>query len=212
MKTRPFVAAAAAAVLVGAVLVAQSARPAGPRMAEAAAAFLGSLPADLKGKATFPFDDRERTRWFFTPQQDTKQKKPLRKGVRLEELNDAQKAAALALLRTGLSAKGYEQAATIMSLESLLAELEGPKGANVRNPGWYFVSVFGEPTNTGKWGWRIEGHHLSVNFTLDRGEVVAVSPVVLAANPAEGGGGAPPGPPPPPHPLFLDGPLADHEK
>jgi hypothetical protein len=71
-----------------------------------------------------------------------------------------------------------------MSLESILAELE-KKGAMVRNPNWYFVSVFGEPSNTGKWGWRIEGHHLSVNVTLDKGEVVSATPVVFGANPAD---------------------------
>jgi len=55
----------------------------------------------------------------------------------------------------------------------------------VRNPGWYFVTVFGEPTNSGPWGWRFEGHHLSVNYTLDRGEVVAATPLMFGANPAE---------------------------
>jgi hypothetical protein len=54
----------------------------------------------------------------------------------------------------------------------------------VRDPSWYFVSVFGEPGN-GQWGWRLEGHHLSVNFTLDKGEVISASPVVFATNPAE---------------------------
>ena len=71
-----------------------------------------------------------------------------------------------------------------MSLENILAEVE-PNGPNARMPGWYFVSVFGTPSATGKWGWRVEGHHLSVNLTLDGGRVVAASPVVFGANPAE---------------------------
>jgi len=93
----------------------------------------------------------------------------------LKQMEDAltadQKKAAMELLKSGLSAKGYEQATTIIGLENLLLELEGPKGAMTRNSNWYFVSVFGEPSNTGKWGWRFEGHHLSVNYTLDKGEV-----------------------------------------
>ena len=62
-----------------------------------------------------------------------------------------------------------------MSLENILGELEN-NGPNVRNPEWYFVSVFGTPAKTGKWGWRIEGHHLSLNFTLDGGKVIASTP------------------------------------
>jgi hypothetical protein len=77
-----------------------------------------------------------------------------------------------------------------MSLEALLAELEGPKGANVRDPNWYFVSVFGDPTQTGPWAWRFEGHHLSVNVTLDKGRVTTASPIVFGANPAEVKAGA----------------------
>jgi hypothetical protein len=71
-----------------------------------------------------------------------------------------------------------------MSLESILADLE-KNGPIVRDPNWYFVTVFGEPSNTGKWGWRIEGHHLSVSCTLDRGAVAAPTPVTFGANPAE---------------------------
>src|SRR4029450_668509 len=109
-----------------------------------------------------------------------------RKGGRLEEMSAEQKKAAMALLESGLSAKGYEQATTIVGLEALLLELEGPKGAMVRTTGWYFVSVFGEPSNTGKWGWRFEGHHLSVNYTLDKGEVVVGAPMLFRCHTARG--------------------------
>lgn len=176
--------AVAGTALASAAMVATQSPPAGAKMADAAAKFLATLPPELKAKAAFGFDDPARTTWFFTPQQD-KQKNPTRKGVRMEELSAEQKAAALAMLKTGLSGKGYEQASTIMSLEAILADLEGAKGAMVRNPNWYFVSVFGEPSATGNWGWRVEGHHLSINVTLEKGRVVAASPVVFGSNPAE---------------------------
>ena len=175
-------AAVSLALLVGVAVVANQAPPAGGAMVSAADTFLTGLPPELKAKATQPFDSPNRVQWFFTPQQQDK--KPLRKGVRLDELSADQKAAALALLRTGLSGKGYDQASTIMSLENILAEVE-KNGANAREPGWYFVSVFGTPSATGPWGWRVEGHHLSVNLTLDGGRVVAASPVVFGSNPAE---------------------------
>jgi hypothetical protein len=154
------------------------------KMQVAAEKFLGSLSPELKKKATFDFADAHRMKWFFTPQQD-KDKKFTRKGVRLEELTAEQKAAAMALLKTGLSTKGYEQATSIVGMEALLGELEGTKGAMVRNTGWYFVSVFGEPSSTGKWGWRFEGHHLSVNYTLDKGDVVSATPLLFGVNPAD---------------------------
>ena len=163
-------------------LVAQEAGPPSDQMATAADQFLTSLPDDLRKKASFDFDDPHRTSWFFTPQQD-RERKPTRKGLRFEELNEEQKKKALALLRAGTSAKGYEQATTIMSLEAILRDVE-KKGAMVRNPDWYFISVFGKPSKTGKWGWRIEGHHLSVSFTLDRGQVESPTPFMFGANPA----------------------------
>src|SRR5208283_3192623 len=78
---------------------------------------------------------------------------------------------------------GFTKATTIMSLEAILRDLE-KGGAMVRNPEWYFFSVFGTPSKTGKWGWRVEGHHLSLNFTLDRGTVVSSTPAFFGANPA----------------------------
>lgn len=164
-------------------LVARDERSTADQMSEAAEQFLASLNDEQRKKATFEFDDPHRTGWFFTPQQD-KDKNYTRKGVRFEELNEEQKKKALTLLKTGTSSKGYEQAATIMSLEEILRDVE-KKGTMVRNPNWYFVSVFGKPSKTGKWGWRIEGHHLSMNFTLDRGQVESPTPFLFGANPAD---------------------------
>lgn len=165
-------------------LVGQGPPPSGQKMSLAARKFLATLTPEQKKKATFPFDDKARLAWFFTPQQD-KERNFTRVGVRMEELSAEQKSAALELLRSGLSKRGYEQATTIMSLEGLLKDLEGPKGAMVRNTGWYFITVFGDPSDTGRWGWRFEGHHMSINYTLDKGTVVTATPLMFGANPAE---------------------------
>jgi hypothetical protein len=184
-RIRSFCLATVVAVgFVTVALVGQPAPPTGAKMADAAKTFLAALSPEAKQKANMPFDDKHRLAWYFTPQQD-KQKQSTRAGARLDEMTSEQKGAALNLLKTGLSAKGYEQATTIMSLENLLNDLEGPKGAMTRNPAWYFVSVFGDPSNTGSWSWRFEGHHMSVNYTLDRGEVVAATPLTFGANPAD---------------------------
>jgi hypothetical protein len=100
-------------------------------------------------------------------------------------MTDAQKDAARALLAAGTSDRGLAQATAIISLESILRELEASRAeAPVRNPEWYFFAVFGSPSKTGKWGWRVEGHHLSLNFTLDGGKIVSATPFFFGANPA----------------------------
>jgi hypothetical protein len=169
--------------LVGVAYVGQDVDTSANRMATAGEKFLNSLTAEQKAKGAFDFDEKDRTNWQFVPYQD-KQKQPLRKGLRLEELTAAQKQAALDLVKAGTSTEGFSKATTIMSLESILNELE-KGGANIRNPEWYFFSIFGKPSRTGKWGWRVEGHHLSLNFTLDGGKVIGATPAFFGANPAE---------------------------
>ncbi|MFN4261948.1 MAG: DUF3500 domain-containing protein, partial [Gemmataceae bacterium] len=168
--------------LAGVAYVSQLVESSGDKMAAAATAFLNTLTPEQKAKATFGFNDPERTNWHFVPMQD-KQRQPTRKGLGLYEMTPEQRQAALQVVRAGTSATGYEQATTIMELEAILHELEGGKG-NVRSPNWYFFSVFGTPSKTGQWGWRLEGHHLSLNFTIDKGQLVSATPAFFGANPA----------------------------
>jgi hypothetical protein len=173
----------ALASVAGLALVAQQNETPGLHMVAAAQKFLGSLSDDQKTQATFAFDDKERFNWNFVPLQD-KERRSTRKGVPLEAMSPAQKTAALDLVRSGTSEKGNVATVTIMSLEAILAEQE-KKGSMVRNPEWYFFTVFGDPSKTGKWGWRVEGHHLSLNFTMDGAQVVASTPAFFGSNPAE---------------------------
>jgi len=168
-------------LLSSAAFLAREAEGQGLRMTSAADSFLAGLKADQKTKATFDFDDKERFRWFFTPQQQNR--KATRKGLPLAEMTDKQQELALALVKAGTSEPGYKKATLIMSLESILADLEKGK-AMVRDPKWYFFTLFGTPSKTGKWGWRVEGHHLSLNFTVDGGKLVSATPFFLGANPA----------------------------
>jgi hypothetical protein len=172
----------AGASLTTAAVISKETEPAAARMSSAAEKFVNSLDAGQKAKALFDFDDHERTNWHFVPYQA--KKKPLRKGLRLDEMTAEQKTAAIRLVEAGTSQSGLARATTIMSLETILRELE-KNGVNVRDPGWYFFSVFGTPAKTGKWGWRVEGHHLSLNFTLDQGRVAGATPFFFGANPAE---------------------------
>lgn len=184
--TLAFVALSAVA---GLAYVAQQTDASGSNMVSAAQAFTSSLNAEQKKQATFDFDSDERFNWHFIPLQDKKTRKYTRKGLPMEEMTPAQKKAALALVKAGTSEAGNIAVTTIMSLEAILLEQEGPKSAMVRNPGWYFFTIFGTPSKTGKWGWRVEGHHLSMNFTMEGVQVVSASPCFFGANPAEVKGG-----------------------
>jgi hypothetical protein len=143
-------------------------------MADAAIAFWNTLSPDLKAKSAFPFDAPDRFNWHYVPR--------TRKGITWNDMSPAQKDAARKLLQSALSAKGFEQATHIMNeIEAALRELENSPR---RDPGNYAFSSFGTPGNTGAWGWRLEGHHLSINLTIVDNIAVA-GPVFFGANPAE---------------------------
>lgn len=148
----------------------------GNQMANATSRVLTSLDKEQIAQATFPFDSPERLNWHFIPRE--------RKGLPIKSMNPAQRALTFGLLNTGLAASGYLKATTIMSLEQILLELEKGSGP-LRDPERYFLTVFGKPSAKGKWGWRIEGHHLSLNFTLEDGKIVSATPAFFGSNPAE---------------------------
>lgn len=183
MKTIRFALATTVVLgLAGLAYVAQQAEAPGAAMTSAAQAFLGSLSADQQKQATFPYDSPERTNWNFIPLQD-KNRKSTRKGLPLEAMTAEQKQKAVGLVKAACSQSGAETAQTIMSLEGILRDQEKP-GGNVRSPEWYFFTIFGTPSKTGAWGFRIEGHHLSINVALDGTAVVASTPFFFGANPA----------------------------
>ena len=146
-------------------------------MAAAADKFLVSLSGKQKNKAQFAFDDNERYNWHYVPKS--------RKGIPLKELTEAQYAAAMDLLRTALSDTGFQKTADIIHLEGILREVEGrPQTDDYRDPGKYYFSIFGNPATDSIWGWRLEGHHISFNFSAKDNTIVSGTPGFLGTNPA----------------------------
>lgn len=137
--------------------------------------FLDSLDDTQRGAASFDFMDAERYVYNFTPVP--------RKGLAIREMRLEQQHLAHALLSAGLSQKGYIKASTIMSLEEVLKVLENDSGER-RNPGKYYFSIFGKPSDTGIWGFRAEGHHLSLHYTVRDGKLFA-APTFFGSNPRE---------------------------
>jgi hypothetical protein len=149
-------------------------------MADAANRFLEALSDSQRAEATFPFDSAERERHHFIPPETFE-----RHGTVLKEMSSEQQDRAQDLLRAGLSQQGHLTAREIMEVEGILAELEGPDRQFARHPEEYWISIFGSPSTTGTWGWRWEGHHLSLHFTIVEGEMTVSTPSFLSANPAE---------------------------
>jgi hypothetical protein len=144
-------------------------------MATAATKLLASLDADQRKKASFALEDAHRVEWFYVPL--------ARKGITIKELTQPQRDLAFGLLKQGLSQAGYTKATQIMELDKVLAVMENNPVR--RDPEKYYVSLFGTPAADGTWGFRVEGHHVSVNFTVVKGKLVATTPEFLGANPAE---------------------------
>ena len=147
------------------------------RMAEAADSFLGSLAGDQKSKAELSFaDEEERRNWHYIPRE--------RQGLSLKEMDGRQRELARKLVATGVSKDANEKVDLIIRLEPVLAEIEGPGRKRIRDPELYFLSVFGQPGSDAPWGWRFEGHHISLNYTIAGGTEIAALPTFFGANPA----------------------------
>lgn len=153
----------------------QSLSKAAAEMTDAANAFLESLDETQAKKARYPFKDDERENWGFVPK--------TRNGLPLGEMKPEQRELAQKLLASALSEAGLAKVATIRVLESWLREIE--KKPDYRNPENYFTTIFGEPSATGTWGWRYEGHHAAINFTVAEGREITVTPTFLGTNPGE---------------------------
>ena len=169
-------AAATAAWAFGAPAFGQTSDAARGAMAGAATAFLAALSADGRRRAVFAFDDKERFNWHYVPRS--------REGLPFKEMSLAARTAAHELMKASLSGAGYDKATNVIRLEGVLRRLE-TFGGITRDPENYSVSVFGTPGQDARWGWRVEGHHLSLNFTIVPGKPIAVTPAFLGANPAE---------------------------
>lgn len=147
-------------------------------MVAAANALLEGLPPNLKKVAQHPFNDEEREKWDFFPL-------PTRDGARLTDMSKTAQELTFNLLKTGLSEEGYETVRSIMQLEEVLLEMENRTlEEDIRHPTKYYLSIFGTPSTEEAWGWKYEGHHVSLNYTSLSG-ALSVTPAFLGTNPAE---------------------------
>lgn len=148
-------------------------------VAKAAQEFTKALgPAQL-AKATVPFADAQRLQWNYLP--------GIYPGVTFGDLDAPSTAKAHALLQALLSAQGYQKAMAIVALENVLKDLEGKAGHDTshRDPARYALLVCGEPVPAGTFAVRLQGHHLSLQWTFHDGHLAGSTPQFLGSNPHE---------------------------
>ena len=146
---------------------------------QAASAFLGSLSADQKAKATFHYLDGERIFWYYPPMN--------RHGLPLRDMDKNQRSLAMAIVEKTLDPVAYHRTKQIIDHESILGPIEKEAGviSFSRNPELYYWTIFGEPGGEDPWGWRAEGHHVSLHFSIWGDKIIATTPFFFGANPAE---------------------------
>ncbi|MBN8858373.1 MAG: DUF3500 domain-containing protein [Sphingobacteriales bacterium] len=150
----------------------------GQSFAAAAKTFVELLNDDQKVKAVLPFDMEERYNFHYIPKDN-------RKGISMNELDERQKQEAFHLLRMGIASETIKKMQDIMQLEMVLRTLEGRSADDhYRDPGKYFLTIFGQPETNTIWGLRFEGHHISFNFSVNNDTIAAGTPSFLGANPA----------------------------
>ena len=136
---------------------------AGERIAQAANRFLAALDDEQRGKALIAFDSPNREDWHYVPRS--------RQGLPLAAMKPEQRTAARALFASTLSERGLQMIDNVRVLEGVLREQQG----SWRDPERYYVSVFGTPGRF-PWGWRFEGHHLSLNVALAAAGHITATP------------------------------------
>lgn len=150
---------------------------------ETATRFVNSLTDEQRAKVVFEFSHQTRTVWHFFPDSAfAREYGYARKGVNYKGMAPEQRRLADALLAAGLSQAGFAKVMAVQTLEEILRVLEKDTTGN-RDIDKYYYSVFGKPSLEGTWGFRVEGHHISLNFTFKEGRLVSASPTFLGANP-----------------------------
>ena len=153
---------------------------AGAAMRQAATAFVDSLDAEQRRVAIYDYMDGERIFWYYPPTN--------RHGLPLRDMTEQQRQLAHGLMQAGLSERAYEQAVGIIDLELILGELERRAGRRsfTRDPELYYWTIFGDPRDdSSPWGWRVEGHHISLNVSLWGDGLLSLTPFFFGTNPAE---------------------------
>jgi hypothetical protein len=175
-RTTRALGASALLFMSASAAAAQPARATSVRIASAANAFLATLDQAKRQRVIFAFDDaQQRVRWSNLPTSFAK-----RAGLSMGELNATQRSAAMALLASTLSARGFEKVQQIVEADEVL---KGNEGNPIFGHDLYYISILGTPSDKTPWMLQFGGHHLALNITI-AGEQGILTPTLTGAQPA----------------------------
>jgi hypothetical protein len=179
---RRHIIASGTALLGAAALPKAAAASTGPGLASAddllsrVRDFLAGLEPDKRKAASFAWNGSEWRGWNYFGVGGF-----IKPGLRLEQMNAAQKEAAWKALATVWSPAGIAKGQNVMRLQDVLAEMGN--GAGQRSSQRFSLSVFGTPSETGAWGFRVEGHHLTQSVAIRDNRIVSVTPSSFSSYP-----------------------------
>jgi len=172
----------AGSALIGAAMFPGAAGAAEPSLGSAVdltartRTFLAGLDPDKRKAASFAWDGKEWRGWNYFGFPTL-----IKPGLRIEQMDAAQKDTAWALLASVMSPEGLRKAKNVMTLQDVLAERGD--GVGQRSSERFSFAVFGTPAETGAWGFRLEGHHLHQSIAVRDGQIVSVTPSSFSCNP-----------------------------
>jgi Protein of unknown function (DUF3500) len=140
---------------------------------DAALKFLASLTDEQRSRTSYPVDDFEWRKW-------NNVHRYARQGVSFKEMTDAQRDLGFAMMRAGLSAKGFQKSRDVMRLNGYVAQFV--KTPEEYGEFLYHLTVMGPPSATEPWGWQLDGHHLNLNYFV-LGDQVVMTPAFWGSEP-----------------------------
>ncbi len=141
----------------------------------AAVAFIETLNPVQLGRTMYPVDDVEWRKWM-------NQHFYARQGVSFADMTNRQREAAFGLIRASLSSQGFELTRNIMRLNETLAELA--EDHDFLGEWLYYIQIYGKPSATDPWGWKLEGHHAIINYFV-LGDQVVMTPLFIGSEPVK---------------------------
>ena len=185
MKKHAVLRLVALLVCAGAMTAAYHATKPETLMAKSATLLVESLNRMQRSYTVFPFASSHRGEWHYFPEGGfTAEYGYVRNGITFNQMDPKQAHFANALLGAGLSSAGFVKAKKVMALEEIVRVIEDDTSGH-RDANQFHFTIFGDPTPEGTWGWRVEGHHLSLHYTIQNGELVSSTPTFFGANPHE---------------------------
>jgi hypothetical protein len=141
----------------------------------AAVAFIETLKPVQLARTIYPVDDVQWRKWM-------NQHFYARQGVSFADMTDRQREAAFGLIRSSLSSQGFELTRNIMRLNETLAELA--EDHDFLGEWLYYIQIYGKPSATDPWGWKLEGHHAIINYFV-LGDQVVMTPLFIGSEPVK---------------------------